>query len=1833
MTRLLPVLLVALALLGAFIGRDRLSAATPTVVIVNPANMNGWGFFEEVPNATGEMVAGAATPPRGVGSAHMTLDVTGRELLGTQAYAGTLLSDISTLTYSTYQDPSSPSSTAISLQLDIDYDLTDSDTSWQGRLVFEPYYTNTVNQSVWEPWDALTGKWWGSGGVGATGCPMSAPCTWSQVLTLYPNAGIRDSVGVLQFKAGGPWAGFDGNVDGFTIDVGSTATYYDFEPECSTDCYVRPDGDDGNSGNADNPAEAKQTIQAAVDAASSGGTVHVAAGTYVEQVAIDKPLTLTGAGMASTVIQSPATLATQFTTSASNKPIVYVHDTTGVQIDHLKVDGAGLGNGNARMEGVTFYNAGGAVDSVSITGVRETPLSGSQHGVALYAYNADATARTLTVTNSVIDDYQKNGMALNGAGLTATVDGNTITGAGSTDKIAQNGIQIGFGATGSITNNTISGNACIVIADCVVDPTSSATADGASGVLLYTPGAGTIAVTDNVLSGNQFAVWTVAADDIDVSGNTISGPGSAAVSVYDCDQWCGASSAVGTTGSIDDNSINGQTYGLLARDYVAGAPAPALTAHGNNITGSGTAGAWTDASIDATDNWWDSANGPTHASNTFNVGSQGAVVTDGVAFVPWLDAAAPSGTGFAPVTTSSSTGGFSSIQAAVDAASAGATVTAAAGTFTENVTVSQSVAIAGAGETSTNVIPALSGPTCAGGSICAGGSNVFLVQANDVTISNLTVDGDNPTLTSGVVQMGADLDARNGIITDYNAGVFNNLTVHDTTVKNIYLRGVYAASGGTFNFHDNYVENVQGEAQSIALFNFGGSGVFENNLVFYANDAIASNWSKGTQYLNNSVKYSGSGIHTDNNGGSGGTADLIEGNFVWNCNPNGYGIWTFAAYVSPTVTHNSVRECAVGLTAAGQQAAVTTSFIENDVDGNGLAGSTGVYVTTSLFGWGSANASASFEGNIIKNNDDGFYLESEPGYTLSLSAERNAIFNNPNSAVSTANTGTFDVTMTANWWGDASGPATTLNPGAGGGVADGIAYSPWLGDGTDTSTDLGFQLASPMTWIVAEQVCDATCIQAAIDFASNGDTLVVGDGVFNEHVIVNKSITLTHSSSPIIDGGGNGDVVTISVDGTTLDGFEIRNGANGIVVTAANSVTVTNNNVHDFTSAGLRASNGTGADYSSNTVTGPHSGSCVGGFWGMLLENVSGIIDGNTISGIGNGLLSGCQEGRAIEAKGSGTLGITNNDISQYQKSGIIVRDAVNSIIDGNTTAGEGATAAIAMNGITAVSSGATSITNNQTSGHHYTPQSNVSCGILVIGTATITNNQSNADEVGICAVDGVGTEISSNTVTAHRQQGIYIDSTDPVLVDGNLIDGQGSGTTASAGTTPDDDTRYYGVFAVDSLGTISNNIIKGITHGSSNGTQSGVGVRVTARSGGVADINITGNDISDIQKNAMVITNYYGGIAVHADVTNNTVAGNGPINYIAQTGIQVSNGATATVTGNDVSGYDYTPFTWAAVGILLIDAGPSEVADNNIHDLMEGMYVQQTDKADIHDNSFSTFVDTAIFVYLSNSGTYSDNTINGGPGSFGVYFYDTSTNNTFTGNAFTGNDYGVFLDYSGGAPTGNTFHFNDFIGNSSYGLIQYGTFSGPVANAENNWWDACDGPSGDGPGTGDAVSANVDFDPWLHGACDFDGDGLSDDSEMLVHGTDWQNPDTDGDGCSDGRELLYPHTLGGERDPLNPWDFFDVPFAALRVDSAGIRDGGIGVTSDVIALLAYTGVNVGSPDYESDYDGNGVRDGLQYDRSLNVYPESWRSGPPDGGIGITTDVIALLAQVGDSCQ
>jgi hypothetical protein len=123
---------------------------------------------------------------------------------------------------------------------------------------------------------------------------------------------------------------------------------------------------------------------------------------------------------------------------------------------------------------------------------------------------------------------------------------------------------------------------------------------------------------------------------------------------------------------------------------------------------------------------------------------------------------------------------------------------------------------------------------------------------------------------------------------------------------------------------------------------------------------------------------------------------------------------------------------------------------------------------------------------------------------------------------------------------------------------------------------------------------------------------------------------------------------------------------------------------------------------------------------------------------------------------------------------------------------------------------------------------------------------------------------------------------------------------------------------------------------------------------------------------------------------------------------------------------------------------------------------------------------------------------------------------------------------------------------------------------------------------------------------------------------------DSDGDGCADVKELL----LVPPTSPGDAWDFYSVPVPALFTSpnpTATFRDG-IVSASDAQAVFAYfkVGAHTGSAEYEQDLNANGVRDGLEYDRS---YVGSSQSGAPDGVVSASDAQLAFAQfKLGYAC-
>lgn len=99
------------------------------------------------------------------------------------------------------------------------------------------------------------------------------------------------------------------------------------------------------------------------------------------------------------------------------------------------------------------------------------------------------------------------------------------------------------------------------------------------------------------------------------------------------------------------------------------------------------------------------------------------------------------------------------------------------------------------------------------------------------------------------------------------------------------------------------------------------------------------------------------------------------------------------------------------------------------------------------------------------------------------------------------------------------------------------------------------------------------------------------------------------------------------------------------------------------------------------------------------------------------------------------------------------------------------------------------------------------------------------------------------------------------------------------------------------------------------NGTQHGVGVYYTAFETGTASGKIDGNTIWNYQKGGIVAN----GQGTSVQVDDNTVSGQGPVDWIAQNGIQIGYGASAQVMRNDVSGNSYTGTSTVSGGIIVV--------------------------------------------------------------------------------------------------------------------------------------------------------------------------------------------------------------------------------------------------------------------------------------------------------------------------
>jgi nitrous oxidase accessory protein len=113
-----------------------------------------------------------------------------------------------------------------------------------------------------------------------------------------------------------------------------------------------------------------------------------------------------------------------------------------------------------------------------------------------------------------------------------------------------------------------------------------------------------------------------------------------------------------------------------------------------------------------------------------------------------------------------------------------------------------------------------------------------------------------------------------------------------------------------------------------------------------------------------------------------------------------------------------------------------------------------------------------------------------------------------------------------------------------------------------------------------------TTLQQRINTAEAEDIIVVSGGEYHERIVIDKPISLIGREWPVIDGDGQGDVVTITADDVVISGFVIQGSSRSI----------------SLEPAAIKIEDATGAKVSSNLIRSSHAGVHVTGGERILIE-------------------------------------------------------------------------------------------------------------------------------------------------------------------------------------------------------------------------------------------------------------------------------------------------------------------------------------------------------------------------------------------------------------------------------------------------------------------------------------------------------------------------------------------------------------------------------------------------------------------------------------------------------
>gem|GEM_PF-5170075 len=334
------------------------------------------------------------------------------------------------------------------------------------------------------------------------------------------------------------------------------------------------------------------------------------------------------------------------------------------------------------------------------------------------------------------------------------------------------------------------------------------------------------------------------------------------------------------------------------------------------------------------------------------------------------------------------------------------------------------------------------------------------------------------------------------------------------------------------------------------------------------------------------------------------------------------------------------------------------------------------------------------------------------------------------------------------------------------------------------------------------------------------------------------------------------------------------------------------------------------------------------------------------------------------------------------------------------------------------------------------------------VSNVLLENNYFYNNTYGILAYNLSNSEIKGNEVEDQIESAFSVEDYDNFLFENNNIHGGCSAFNAAM--------MLFGFSSIGSEAHIYNNTISNVgiegmiiwymadTEIMDNNISNAGGSGIMAYD--VRDTTFSGNTIDNNADIGLFISEFTQGvIAENVNVLDNEVYDNVDI------GIYVSNLTDGRVSGNEI--YDSGGAT-QEYGLVLVNADPSTISDNEIHDHVVGMVLEDLDDVTIQDNNLydnmlgvhlgiSQFASNADVSFIDNNIT--DSTTNGinvtlshgivftgnnisDNGNDGLYM-NLTENATFDGNYFQNNLAGADLYWCDNAQFENNLFDNNVFG------------------------------------------------------------------------------------------------------------------------------------------------------------------------------------------------------------